>query len=69
MSASTAAWPRTKAPTIPTVEPRGEGTLSPAYLIISKDISINKISTITIKGTEDLEETIENKSSVGISSP
>ena len=37
--ALTAASPKIKAPTIPIVEPIGEGTLKPASLIISNEIS------------------------------
>ena len=69
ISASTAAWPRINAPTIPTVGPSGEGTLTPASLIISKESSINPISTITTKGTVEREATIENNNSDGINSP
>ena len=65
MLALTAACPRTKAPTIPIVGPIGEGTLSPASRINSKDISIIKISTITGKGTFSREAKIENNNSVG----
>ena len=66
--ALTAAWPRTKAPTIPMVGPIGEGTLRPASRISSKDISISNSSNIIGNGTFCLDATIENKSSVGISS-
>ena len=55
-------------PTIPTVEPRGEGTRSPASRIISKEISIINISIIIVKGTAERDDTIENNSSVGSNS-
>ena len=54
--------------TIPTVGPRGEGTLKPASLIISKESSISAISIIEMNGTFSLEATIEKSSSVGINS-
>ena len=63
--ALTAASPITNAPTIPIVEPIGEGTLSEASRISSKAISIARISTITGKGTFSLEASIEKRSSVG----
>ena len=47
--ALTAACPKTNAPTIPMVGPIGDGTLKPASLINSKDISITIISKITGK--------------------
>lgn len=59
MLALTAACPNTKAPTIPMVGPIGEGTLSPASRISSKEISITKISKITGKGTVSLALKIE----------
>ena len=64
--ALTAAWPRTMAPTIPRVGPIGDGTLSPASLIISNEISIIKISKIIGNGTLCLEDKIEYNNSVGI---
>ena len=64
--ALTAAWPRTMAPTIPIVGPIGDGTLSPASLIISNEISIIKISKIIGNGTFCLEDKIEYNNSVGI---
>ena len=66
MLASTAAWPRIRAPIIPIVVPIGEGTLKLASLINSKDISIAKISTIIGNGTDSLDATIANNNSVGI---
>ena len=66
--ADTAASPKTKAPTIPTVEPRGEGTLNPASLISSKDSSIINTSKTIGKGTLTLVATIEYNSSVGTNS-
>lgn len=68
MFALTAAWPRTNAPTIPIVGPIGEGTLRPASRMSSKEISISNSSNIIGKGTFCLDATIENSSSVGISS-
>ena len=68
MLALTAACPKTKAPTIPIVGPIGEGTLRPASLISSKDISITNNSNITGKGTFSLDANIENSNSVGNSS-
>ena len=50
------------------VGPIGVGTLRPASLISSKDISIKRISNITGKGTVFLEAAIVNNSSVGRSS-
>lgn len=47
---------------------RGEGTLSPASRISSKEISIIKISAIIGKGTFSLEASSEKRSSVGSSS-
>ena len=64
--ALTAAWPKTKAPTIPRVGPIGEGTLKPASLIISNEISIVKISKIIGNGTLCLDDNIEYNNSVGI---
>ena len=66
--AETAASPKTRAPTIPTVEPRGEGTLRPASLINSKESSIIRISTKIGKGTFTRDATIEYNNSVGKSS-
>ena len=66
--ALTAACPNTKAPTIPIVGPIGEGTLNPASLISSKEISITKISKIIGKGTFSREAKIENSNSVGSNS-
>ena len=63
--ALTAACPKTNAPTIPMVGPIGDGTLKPASLINSKDISIIIISKITGNGTVSLASNIEYKSSVG----
>jgi hypothetical protein len=65
MPALTAACPKINPPTIPTVEPIGDGTLSPDSLISSKENSIIKISKITGKGTPSLEASIEKSSSVG----
>ena len=50
------------------VGPIGVGTLRPASLINSNEISINKISNITGKGTVFLEAAIVNSNSVGRSS-
>lgn len=66
--ALTAAWPNTNAPTIPIVGPIGDGTLKPASLINSKEISITSISNIIGKGTFSLEAKMEKSNSVGISS-
>ena len=63
--AETAACPKTKAPTILIVVPKGEGTRKPASLINSKEISKIKISKITGKGTFSLDAKIENSKSVG----
>ena len=63
--ALTAAWPRTMAPTIPRVGPIGDGTLSPASLIISNEISINKSSNMIGNGTLCLLAKIEKSNSVG----
>ena len=49
--AETAACPKTSAPTILIVVPIGAGTLKPASLISSNDISKIKISKITGNGT------------------
>lgn len=64
--AETAACPKIKAPTIPSVGPIGEGTLSPASRISSKENSIINISKIIGNGTDCLEATIAKRSSVGI---
>ena len=66
--ALTAACPKTNAPTIPIVGPIGDGTLSPASLINSNDISITNNSKITGKGTFSLEANKENNNSVGSNS-
>ena len=50
------------------VGPIGVGTLRPASLINSKDISIKRISKRTGKGTVFLEAAIVNNNSVGRSS-
>ena len=63
--ALTAASPKIKAPTIPIVEPIGEGTLKPASLISSKENSISKSSKSIGKGTFSLADNIEKSSSVG----
>ena len=51
---------------MPSVGPIGDGTLKPASLIISKEISIVKISKIIGNGTLCLEDNIEYNNSVGI---
>ena len=66
--AETAASPKISAPTIPIVDPSGVGTLSPASLINSNDISIRRISNITGNGIDSLELEIANSNSDGISS-
>jgi hypothetical protein len=66
--ALTAASPNIKPPTILIVGPIGDGTLTPASLINSKDISIKSISKITGNGTVSLAASIVNNSSVGKSS-
>ena len=63
--ALTAACPKTNAPTIPIVGPTGEGTLKPASLINSKDISIINNSNIIGNGTFSRDAKIEYNSSVG----
>ena len=68
MLALTAASPKTKAPTIPIVEPTGDGTLRLDSRISSKENYIKKTSKITGKGTFSRDATIENNNSVGISS-
>lgn len=50
------------------VGPIGEGTLRPASLISSKDISITTISKIIGNGTDSRDAAIANSNSVGISS-
>ena len=66
--ALTAASPKINPPTIPMVGPIGEGTRTPASRISSNDISINKISKITGKGTVSRAASIVNNNSVGSSS-
>ena len=66
--ALTAASPKIKPPTIPIVGPMGEGTRTPASLINSKDIYINKISKITGKGTVSRAASIVKSNSVGSNS-
>ena len=66
--ALTAACPMTKAPTIPMVALRGDGTRSPASRINSKEISITSTSKIMGNGTFSLEARMEKSSSVGSNS-
>ena len=68
MLASTAACPRTKAPTIPIVCPSGVGTRTPASRISSREISIMRISKKIGKGTDSREPMMTSNNSVGINS-
>jgi hypothetical protein len=64
--ASTAACPITNAPKILTACPTIFGSLTPASLNASNDISIIKASTKAGKGIASLDEAILNKRLVGI---
>ncbi|MPN21199.1 hypothetical protein SDC9_168578 [bioreactor metagenome] len=63
--ASTAACPITIPPTIPSVEPIGDGSLTPASRNSSKAISITIISVAVDNGTSILLPAILSTSSTG----